>query len=934
MKIAQLFMELVVDTDKAKKEGKAATEGLAKELGNGFARIFGAAALGEGIRRSIDAASDLNETVSKTQVVFGASGDSVVKWAKTTDKSMGLSQKAALDAASTFAVFGKGAGLATDQLGPFSQNLVKLAADFASFYNTSPEQAIYAIGAALRGESEPIRQYGVLLDDATLKQRAMTMGLYEGKGVLDQHARVLAAQAEILAQSTVAQGDFARTADGLANSQRIATAEAQNSAASLGQNFLPVYKVIVQTVGELTSIFGNLPGAIQIAMVAFAGLAVFGQPIKRVVGIIQDLAKFAGTAATAIGGLSTATQALIGVVGLAAAAFALYMYAQNNAEKQAARVAKVTDETAQALKNEVDAVVKLRQETDDHVTTIESAEDAQKAFNKALLEGGANGAKLQEAVGALGLGADDLSTILKSTKGNIQSFISAQLQSRGVAKSVADETARVIDKYDDWNNTIDRLKDKDMGGEISKIAKSMNISEDAATQLVHQLANFDDVVDETDLNGIAKGFLNTAAGADASAEAMVKQAEAIAGTSRNGDEAYKVYAAYVGLLEQQVAPAVNTVTKSQKELEAGLAPLIGRMKDENDTLNKNVDIHYNAEDAAKALQDQVKKEADQFGRATDLANDFATALDILFGSNRDVEKATRDHEAAIDDITASYKENGKTLDISTDKGRANREMIDKNIDSIFALAEANISNGTSTKDATTQVQLYIEQLKQQLTAAGYSKEAIDQYIASLNLTPENISTTIDLVGDQEAKKSIDTLLTKLGDTKDPATGQKGLSSEWNAKIQTLIDQGSYQYAAALLKALEVGRTVPLFVDPHISGPSNFKVVATAEGAFIKGGANQLRSFGEIPGSRGDEVVLPLGNQARMRQLLSDRRVSGRVASALEGSSSGGSSPNYGSGGGITIVNPPRQTIVVPVSIGGSDLRTIVVELDQTSAGDR
>ena len=78
----------------------------------------------------------------------------------------------------------------------------------------------------MRGESEPIRQFGVLLDDATLKQRAMTMGLYDGKGALDQHARVLAAQAEILAQTSDAQGDFARTADGLANSQRIAAAEA------------------------------------------------------------------------------------------------------------------------------------------------------------------------------------------------------------------------------------------------------------------------------------------------------------------------------------------------------------------------------------------------------------------------------------------------------------------------------------------------------------------------------------------------------------------------------------------------------------------------------------------------------------------------------------------------------------------------------------
>jgi hypothetical protein len=149
----------------------------------------------KGLQEAIGQASDLNETISKTGVIFGDSSKEITAWSQNSAKQLGLSQRAALDAASTFATFGKSAGLAGQDLTGFATNLTGLSSDLASFYNTSPETAIEAIGAALRGESEPIRQFGVLLDDATLKQRAMTMGLYDGKGALDQHARVLAATA-------------------------------------------------------------------------------------------------------------------------------------------------------------------------------------------------------------------------------------------------------------------------------------------------------------------------------------------------------------------------------------------------------------------------------------------------------------------------------------------------------------------------------------------------------------------------------------------------------------------------------------------------------------------------------------------------------------------------------------------------------------------
>lgn len=203
----------------------------------------GAAAAGMAAKFAVDAvkaASDLSETLSKTNVIFGDASKSVIAFADTAGKSLGQTKQQALDAAATFAIFGKSAGLAGQDLVDFSTEFVTLASDLASFNNTSPEDAIEAIGAALRGEAEPLRRYGVLLDDATLRAKALEMGIYNGSGALNAQQKVLAAQQVILAQTTLAQGDFARTSDGMANSQRILTAQLENMKLTIGEKLLPI----------------------------------------------------------------------------------------------------------------------------------------------------------------------------------------------------------------------------------------------------------------------------------------------------------------------------------------------------------------------------------------------------------------------------------------------------------------------------------------------------------------------------------------------------------------------------------------------------------------------------------------------------------------------------------------------------------------------
>lgn len=240
--------------------GKGVRGGLVKGIAGAGASIVGAIAvlgignlIGDAVRTGVDfamdglaAAADMSETKSAIEQVFGPeSAAAIASWSKTSATALGQSQLEALNAAKTFGVFGQAAGLTGTNLVGFSTDLTDLAGDLASFHNTSPEEAITAIGAALRGESEPIRQYGVLLDDATLRARALALGIYDGNGSLTAQQRIMAAQAEIFAQSSLAQGDFARTSASMSNQQKILAANFENSKAALGEALLPAMTQLV-----------------------------------------------------------------------------------------------------------------------------------------------------------------------------------------------------------------------------------------------------------------------------------------------------------------------------------------------------------------------------------------------------------------------------------------------------------------------------------------------------------------------------------------------------------------------------------------------------------------------------------------------------------------------------------------------------------------
>lgn len=233
--------------------GSLATKGIDMALG----------AISDFAIGGVDRFAAVEDAAAAAGVIFGDSFSMIEAQAEGAASSLGLSKGAAIDASNTFGVLGKSAGKSGTDLAEFATGMTSLAGDLASFRGTSPEQAIEAIGAALRGESEPIRAYGVLLDDATLKQRALSMGLISTtKDALTPQQKALAAQAEILAQTTDAQGDFARTNDSTANTAKRLAAEYENASAELGEKLAPAMTWAKERAIDLLGGVGSLSDGI------------------------------------------------------------------------------------------------------------------------------------------------------------------------------------------------------------------------------------------------------------------------------------------------------------------------------------------------------------------------------------------------------------------------------------------------------------------------------------------------------------------------------------------------------------------------------------------------------------------------------------------------------------------------------------------------
>lgn len=347
----------------------ASTKAFSAQAASGFKSVTRAAAdVGPGVRvgagiaiaataafavKSVQAYSQVQDATSALEATYGSSAKAFEKWAATQALGYNLSKREALNASMTFANFAKAGGLAGGQLEKFTIDLVQRAADMASYYGGTTADAIAAISSGLMGEAEPLRRYGVLLDDATLRQKALAMGLVTTtKDALTPQTRVLVAQALILEKSSQAAGDAARTQDSLANQIKQATAAWDDTQVAMGETLstaaLPLLKATNSLLGSFNQLPSGVRGAGIAAIAAGAGFLVLAPRIVDSVNGLKTLSASSPRAAAAIGGLGKAIGIAGSVLTVAAAGWALWSMKQAEAQAMGEKFVTTLDKTTGA----------------------------------------------------------------------------------------------------------------------------------------------------------------------------------------------------------------------------------------------------------------------------------------------------------------------------------------------------------------------------------------------------------------------------------------------------------------------------------------------------------------------------------------------------------------------------------------------------------
>ena len=398
---------------------------------------------------SVNFSSDMQEAVNKVEVAFGNAADSVKSWSSTTLNSIGLAQGTALDMAALFGDMATSMGYSQDAAAQMSMALVNLAADLASFKNIGIDQASTALKSIFTGETESLKELGVVMTQANLEAYALAEGYTTAYTAMDQAQQVAVRYQYVLANTQNAQGDFARTSDSTANQLRIFRESLKEAAAAAGDELLPVITPIIGKLNELIQTFGDLDEGTQKAVVQTGlFLAALGPMLKVTGGIttaveagitvyqtlrtVMAANTAATTAATAaqtglnaamaanpVGLLVTAIGTLLAVLGSFAVSAALTAESTDTLASSINEARQAYEDTRAELQESqastlsmVDALARLAEE--EHKTS------AEKAAMLELVE------QLNEAVPSLSLAYDAQTDSLNLTAEAIRSLAEAE----------------------------------------------------------------------------------------------------------------------------------------------------------------------------------------------------------------------------------------------------------------------------------------------------------------------------------------------------------------------------------------------------------------------------------------------------------------------------------------------------------------------------
>lgn len=267
--IAALSVKVRADTNDLSRQITGATQtagqkaiGIAKRLAPAILAGYGVTKIIQGVKSVTASASDLQESVNATQVVYKEFGKTapreVERLAAASAKTYGLSRKDFNGMAVQFSSFvNTVAGKGGDVVGTLD-GLTTRAADFASVMNLDVADAARVFQSGLAGETEPLKKFGINLSAAAVEAYAVSEGIAKAGKEMTESQKIQARYGLLMEQTANTTGDFANTSESLANRQRILGATWEDLKAKIGSVFLPAAESAVGAVQGLVEKFDTL----------------------------------------------------------------------------------------------------------------------------------------------------------------------------------------------------------------------------------------------------------------------------------------------------------------------------------------------------------------------------------------------------------------------------------------------------------------------------------------------------------------------------------------------------------------------------------------------------------------------------------------------------------------------------------------------------
>jgi hypothetical protein len=401
--------------------------------------IGGAFAVGKLVqfgKECVEIGSDLAEVQNVVDVTFTTMSDKVNEFAKNAMTSAGLSETMAKRYVGTFGAMSKSFGFSEAQAYDMSTALTQLTGDVASFYNISQDLAYIKLKSVFTGETETLKDLGVVMTQSALDQYALANGYGKTTSAMTEQEKVALRFAFVQEQLSAASGDFIRTSDSWANQVRVMQLQLQSLKATVGQGLINIFTPVLKVINILLGKLATLANAFKSFTELITGKKSSGQTSGSGAGL-------AGTDAIA----DTADQ---------------YGQAADNAEK----LADATNDNAKATK-------KANKETKNYLSSLDEV-------HKVTSTGSNSSSTPSSSGGSGGAGNSGLpSSVGNVDYGNLAEGETALDKISDSAKKLADLLKKLWKPFQDaWKkegkNTIDAANIALSG--IAKLAKSVGKS--------------------------------------------------------------------------------------------------------------------------------------------------------------------------------------------------------------------------------------------------------------------------------------------------------------------------------------------------------------------------------------------------------------------------------------------------------------------------